>query len=665
MDDEDSRKIARVIRRCNSDWSKDIRDCLLFSQTQIPDVVNQLRVALSNVHDAINNPASRDMSEVTLMIESTRKYLKELEKIGADYDGVHEKGVFESARAGDDLFMNHFYQYKRVFTDLQDLFYAARDEEEAENKLTMTPEEFNFYMMAPRRNFLQTDEEYEAETAYFLKKMNETEKRMSEKDDESERDEEDGDDEDVRKAPTSSGNEMKGSSGKSLKHTSSSKRIEGTQPAEDRSDKVMSELALEDTQKLSINDLVKRCFPGGQIEFHLVLSMAISLEANDSPGKGQALSEHLHSLNMESGPTGWIKYVRLTDEIRYVLGKFLSISMYMGGVSMDKHYLLAKLFQVMITQSSLTLTAPQFLTKCMTIALIPEIFDLTKLSAVSIFEAIHDLNVSAQGWSNVTNYLISQKRALGLPDDFMAKFDHENVISARARRSDLGIPKVKYSKMFLNKEDNHFANHWDRHVQLSAKSDYSAKEQLSNNPLMLNQCDYLTQFMNTLGLPDTFADDDENWQFQGFDPRKMVERAVILSQMADGNILEDMYLLILYFKGHGAKVKNGVASLTEVAKHRMLKMISTYKLVDAKPAAPDTITLPRIVACFPAFSMRIYSQSKYVESHGIDKIFKGYPQALMYSAASAILPEQDEQAAKTHLMFCWMLDSVVNKKKSA
>jgi hypothetical protein len=163
---------------------------------------------------------------------------------------------------------------------------------------------------------------------------------------------------------------------------------------------------------------------------------------------------------------------------------------------------------------------------------------------------------------------------------------------------------------------------------------------------------------------DFWAAVAETFRYQGFDPRHIM-KLLILKEKDKRAFARDMKTIIVWVETRGTRIsKEKVIKRTTAEGQDVIRRLQAkYNIRDEVPDSLDTVTLPRVVACFPQLVARTRMTFGYVRQ--IEDSPTGLPRFLCFPGAAALMSDTSTLGKSTFdLWIQWAVnfDMVINPR---
>lgn len=177
----------------------------------------------------------------------------------------------------------------------------------------------------------------------------------------------------------------------------------------------------------------------------------------------------------------------------------------------------------------------------------------------------------------------------------------------------------------------------------------------------------LIQLVNAGDVEELSKSDFEQFQYQGFDPFKIVESLLRIKKtknVSDGDFSKDVYTMVAVGMIKGSINDHNMTKMSDEGKTDLKNLMEKYGIQKGggKGKSSNLVTFPRVMATFPDVSIRLVSVIGPKEFRGGPMLSTYLPEALQVQVFPAIIPRDIGKEAKLFLMtaaLCYSIDQTI------
>lgn len=183
--------------------------------------------------------------------------------------------------------------------------------------------------------------------------------------------------------------------------------------------------------------------------------------------------------------------------------------------------------------------------------------------------------------------------------------------------------------------------------------------------------DRIIQLVNEGDVESLKAEEFEQFQYQGFDPYKIVDALSKVKEAKDisnENFRKDVFAMVAVGMIKGSVNEHNIDKMSDAGKTDLLDLISKYsiKMGGGKGQSSSVITFPRVMATFPDISVRLVRVIGPKEFQGGPMLSTRLPDFMNVQVFPAIIPKNIDPDVKKMLLtasLCYSIDQSVQISK--
>lgn len=177
----------------------------------------------------------------------------------------------------------------------------------------------------------------------------------------------------------------------------------------------------------------------------------------------------------------------------------------------------------------------------------------------------------------------------------------------------------------------------------------------------------LIQTINSGDIESLKAEEFDQFQYQGFDPLKIVEslyKSKKENNIADDNFKKDVYTMVAIGMIKGSITNKNIIKMSEAGQKGVVELETRYdiKREGGKGQPSHVITYPRVMATFPDIAVRMVSVIGAKEFRGGPMESTRLPSYLQVQVFPAVIPRSLGENAKRALLtasLCYTIDQSI------
>jgi hypothetical protein len=177
----------------------------------------------------------------------------------------------------------------------------------------------------------------------------------------------------------------------------------------------------------------------------------------------------------------------------------------------------------------------------------------------------------------------------------------------------------------------------------------------------------IIQLVNDGDVESLKAQDFEQFQYQGFDPYKIVESLKKVQDnknIADSDFRKDIFTMVAVGMIKGSVNEHNINKMSDTGKTDLKDLISRYgiKMGGGRGQSSGIITFPRVMATFPDIAIRLVKIIGPKEFRGGPLISTRLPDFMNVQVFPAIIPKSIDPDIKRMLLtasLCYSIDQTV------
>lgn len=181
------------------------------------------------------------------------------------------------------------------------------------------------------------------------------------------------------------------------------------------------------------------------------------------------------------------------------------------------------------------------------------------------------------------------------------------------------------------------------------------------------EVDRIIQLINTGDVEKLSAEEFEQFQYQGFDPKKVVESLVKIKtekSISDSEFAKEVYTMVAIGMIKGSVNDHNMTKMSDVGKENLRLLIGKYsiKLGGGRSQPAGVVTFPRVMATFPDIAVRLTAVIGPKEFSGGPMMSTRLPNYMKVQVFPAIIPKNLSEEAKKVLLIaslCYSIDQTI------
>jgi hypothetical protein len=177
----------------------------------------------------------------------------------------------------------------------------------------------------------------------------------------------------------------------------------------------------------------------------------------------------------------------------------------------------------------------------------------------------------------------------------------------------------------------------------------------------------LIQLINAGDVEELKKSDFEQFQYQGFDPFRIVESLLRVKKsrsLSDKDFAKDVYTMVAVGMIKGSVNAHNMTKMSDEGKTDLKSLMDKYGVQTGggKGKSSALVTFPRVMATFPDVAIKLVSVIGPKEFRGGPMQSTNLPESLQVQVFPAIIPREIGREAKTFLMtaaLCYSIDQTI------